>query len=72
MPNKKGSDKSNFRFFILTYILGLYGGIVSGAIIALSSRMATAWELWIVGLFLIALGFVIFFITNRLLGRKGN
>lgn len=70
MPEKKDAGKDNFRFFALTYILGLYGGLVSGTIIALSSKAATPAQLWTVGIVLVALGFVIFYVTNKLLSRK--
>lgn len=72
MPKQKKNNGVDISYIIITYILGLYGGLVSGLVVSLAAQSPSPEELWGVGIGLLIIGLVIFIIINRLLGRRKN
>ncbi len=70
MPRSKKSAGIDLRYVILTYGLGLYGGLVSGLLVSWATTAPSAMDLWAVGIVLVIIGLVLFVIINRLLGGK--
>lgn len=71
-PKAKKSEKMSLRFFMTTYVLGLYGGLVSGLVISLGTEKPPTWELWTVSIILCAFGIAIFLVMKKLFTREDN
>ena len=70
MPGVKKTKEVGMNFVISTYIIGLYGGLVSGLIVSWAIVAPSQTLLWELGVLLAAVGLVLFVIINRLLGKK--
>ncbi|MDE1767766.1 MAG: hypothetical protein KGH64_02490 [Candidatus Micrarchaeota archaeon] len=71
MPKDKKPGLISFRFVLFTYILGLYGGIVSGILVSILYQKPTSSTLWAIGIGLALLGLILLFVIDKLL-RKGR
>lgn len=69
MPKAKDTSGVDLNYIIITYILGLYGGLVSGLIIAIDTQNPSSAELWGVGAGLLVIGVILFIVIYRLLGK---
>jgi hypothetical protein len=70
MPRPKNRSKIGLGYVMLTYGLGLYGGLVSGLIVSWATTAPSAAELWSVGIILVAIGILLFVIINKFLGNR--
>ncbi len=70
MPRSNKSPKIDIRYVLTTYILGLYGGLVSGLVVSWATRSPSIQLLWIVGILLVAIGIILFVVINKFLGGR--
>ncbi len=70
MPKSKAKNVVDFNFITVTYVLGLYGGLVSGLLVSLATTTPSNTQLWYLGVALVLIGVILFFTIHQLLGKK--
>ena len=68
-PSKK-EKRIDLNYIIITYGIGMYGGLVSAVLFSWLTKPPSPNDIWFAGGALIVIGVVLFVIISQLLGKN--